>query len=521
VISTYDTTLRDGEQREGVALTVEDKLRIARRLDAAGITYIEGGFPGSNPKDDEFFARVGELGLTHSRIVAFGTVCRKGVAPAEDAGLQALIASGAPVVTVVGKAWDRQVTQAIRTQLDENLRMVGDSIRYLKSAGVPEVFLDAEHFFDGLVNNRSYTLSVVRTALAAGADAIVLCDTNGGTLPHRIYEMVREVRDTFPQAVLAIHAHDDCGCGVACSLEAVRAGAVQVQGTVNGYGERVGNADLTAIIPDLQLKMGLPVIAPAQLARLTSTANAIAEILNVPLDAHHPYVGTSAFAHKGGLHASAIARFPQAYEHVDPALVGNLSHVVVSELAGRASLAAKARELGVEMDDGTATRALGDIKALENEGYSFEVADASLSLLLREEKGEPVRHFALESFRVIADKREDGRVMTEATIKIHVGAERFIATGEGNGPVNALDNALRMAITRFYPEIEAIELTDYKVRVLDESLGTDAVTRVLIESSDGHGSWGTVGVSENVIEASWNALVDAIEYGLLVVHDRG
>lgn len=520
MIATYDTTLRDGEQREGVALTVEDKLRIAQRLDQLGITYIEGGFPGSNPKDDSFFEQVASLNLVNSRIAAFGTVCHKGVSPQDDAGLRALVASGAPVVTVVGKAWDCQVVQAMNTSLDENLQMIEGSIRYLKDAGISEVFFDAEHLFDGLRGNEAYAVDVVRAAVEAGADVVVLCDTNGGTLPHEIYRLVSSVREMFPDTDFAIHAHDDSGCGIACSLEAVRAGVVQVQGTINGYGERVGNADLTVVIPDLQLKMEHQVISPYQLSRLSSTANALAEILNVPLDAHHPYVGNSAFAHKAGLHASAIARFPQAYEHIDPTVVGNLSHVVVSELSGRASLKAKAQELGIELDGDSVTSALDTIKGMENEGYSFEVADASLALLLREQKGEPVRHFALESFRVIADKREDGRVMTEATIKIHVGDERFIATGEGNGPVNALDTALRRAITRFYPEIAAIELTDYKVRVLDESLGTDAVTRVLIESSDGTGSWGTVGVSENVIEASWDALVDAIEYGLLVLHQR-
>lgn len=522
MISLYDTTLRDGEQREGLTLTVEDKLRVARRLDALGITYIEGGFPGSNPKDDEFFARVGQLGLTHSRIAAFGTVRHEGIDAFEDAGLRALIASKAPVVTLVAKAWDIQVTQAVRTTLDENLRMVEDSIRFLLGAGVDKVFLDAEHLFDGMLANEDYALSVLRAGVQAGADTLVLCDTNGGMLPNQVFSVVSRVAREFPGVNLAIHAHNDCGCGVANSLEAVRAGAMQVQGTVNGYGERVGNADLTVVIPNLELKMGIPVVGPERLQRLTSTANGIAELLNVPLDSHHPYVGSSAFTHKGGLHASAIARLPQAYEHVDPTKVGNLSHVVVSELSGRASLLAKARELDIplEGDEALATKVLTSVKELENKGYSFEMADASLALLVRETQGEPVRHFRLESFRVIADKREDGRVMTEATIKVHVGDERFIATGEGNGPVNALDNALRMAITRFYPAIEAIELTDYKVRVLDESLGTDAVTRVLIESSDGNESWGTVGVSENIIEASWDALVDAIEYGLLLMGDK-
>lgn len=520
-VFTYDTTLRDGEQREGVALTLEDKLRITERLVRLGIDYIEGGFPGSNPKDDGYFAHVKDLDLGDSRIVAFGTVRRKNSRASDDLGLKALAESGAHAVTVVGKASSIQVSEALQCSLMENIRMVSDSVRFLKQR-VPEVFFDAEHFFDAYENDREYALAVVKAAVDSHADCIVLCDTNGGMLPHDIVRIMSDLYAWFPTALFGIHAHNDCGCGIANTLAAVQTGAIQVQGTINGYGERVGNADLTVVIPNLMLKMGYDLITLDQLSHLTSTANAVADILNTSLDAHHPYVGSSAFAHKGGLHASALSRLPGAYEHVDPAIVGNLAHVVVSELAGRASLLTKASELGVNLEDDERTlmEALAVIKSKENEGYSYELADGSLTLLLRTIKGDPVRHFHLESFRVIADKREDGKVMTEATIKIHVDDQRFIATGEGNGPVNALDTALRMAITEFYPEVADIELTDFRVRVLDESLGTDAVTRVLIESSDGEETWGTVGVSENVIEASWDALVDSIEFGLMKMRDH-
>lgn len=521
MISIYDTTLRDGEQREGVSLTVEDKLRIVAKLDTLGVTYIEGGFPASNPKEIAFFDRVKDLPLSHARIAAFGSTCKKGDTAADDACLRALVACGAPVATIVGKAWDEQVVRALETTLDENIRMVSDSVTFLKENGL-EVILDAEHYFDGYKSNPGYALDVLHAAVNAGVDALVLCETNGGTLPHEVYEITKTVVAAFPSSVapdleIGIHAHNDCGCGVANSLAAIRAGATHVQGTINGYGERVGNADLITIIANLELKMGLPTIGPERLKLLTSASQFVAETFNIAPDPHHPYVGSSAFAHKGGLHASAISRFPEAYEHINPSCVGNLAHIVVSELAGRASLVSKAAELGIDLaDDPEATTQLLDtIKRLEANGYSFEVADASLALLLRAHRGNPVEFFRLESFRVIAEKREDGRVMTEATIKIHVGAKRFVATGEGNGPVNALDVALRKAITEFYPQLTRIELSDFKVRVLDESSGTDAITRVLIESRDGEESWGTVGVSENIIEASWDALVDAIGYGLL------
>ncbi len=522
MITIFDSTLRDGEQREGVALSLNDKLRVAARLDELGVHYIEGGFPGSNPKDDEFFAQARRIGFSRAKIVAFGSTCRKGSSANEDAGLRAILASGAPVAAIVGKASLEHVTRALETTAQENERIVRESCAFLRDGGLDELVFDAEHFFDGYKAHPDFALSVLHAAADGGATTLALCDTNGGSLPHEVFSIVQDVCNEFPKLCISIHAHNDCGLAVANSLEAVRAGATQVQGTMNGYGERVGNADLTCVIPDLELKYGIEVIGPEAMRRLTSTANAVAELFNIALDAHHPFVGSSAFAHKGGLHASANRKFPGAYEHIEPVAVGNFAHVVVSELAGRASLISKAGELGVDLssDDELAAEALADIKQMESDGYSFELADASLALLLMRKRDMAPLHFRLESFRVIAEKREDGRVMTEATIKIHVGDERFVATGEGNGPVNALDVALRMAITEFYPEIEEIELTDFKVRVLDESLGTDAVTRVAIESSDGESSWGTVGVSENIIEASWDALVDSIEYGLRKVAVR-
>ncbi len=511
----YDTTLRDGTQREGLSLSVEDKLRIVARLDELGVDYVEGGFPGSNPKDVEFFERAPELKLKHAVVTAFGSTCRKDVAAVDDEGIQALIATGCETLCIFGKSWDLHVTKTLHTSLAENLRMVADSVATLKAAG-REVFFDAEHFFDGYLRNPGYALKVVRAAAEAEADAVVLCDTNGGTLPQEVSRITAEVVVAMPGVPIGIHAHDDAGCAVANSLLAVAAGATQVQGTINGYGERAGNADLVTIIPALKLKMNLSVVTDDELKLLTEASHFVAETANLAPDPHHPYVGVSAFAHKGGVHASGAGRMREAYEHVDPSLVGNLARVVVSELAGAASLKMKATELGVDLesDPATARRVLDHIKRLEYRGYSFEAADGSLEVLLRKELGTYAPIFTLESFRCLMEKREDGRVTTEATVKIHVGDERIIATAEGNGPVNALDGALRIALDRFYPDLASMTLTDYKVRVLDEKKGTAAVTRVLIESSDAEDSWGTVGVSENIIEASWEALVDSIDYGL-------
>ena len=520
-ILTYDSTLRDGEQCEGITLSLEDKLRIVERLDAFGVDFIEGGFPASNPKDIAFFQRVQEMPLKHARIAAFGSTCKKDVAAEDDRGLADLVASGAPVVTIVGKTWDEQVTRALLTTLDENLRMIRDSVAYLKAQGLTVVF-DAEHFFDGYKANADYAMACVRAASEAGADSIDLCETNGGALPHEVDAVVAAVARELPGQQLGIHCHNDSGCAVANSLAAVRAGVTQVPGTVNGFGERVGNTDLLTVIADLELKMGCTCVGEERLRDLTSVAQFVAETCNLSVPNHHPYTGASAFAHKGGLHASAIARFPEAYEHTRPEAVGNTQRMLVSELAGKASLIAKAKNLGIDLaqhPDKT-QEILDDIKRREAVGYSYEVADGSLALLLQWHLGAYRPHFTLESFRVIVDDHEDTGAlakdaMSEATIKIHVGDQRFVATGEGAGPVGALDNALRMAIVAFYPEVADIELVDYKVRILDENVGTDAITRVVITTRDKRGSWGTVGVSENIIEASWNALVDSIEYGLM------
>ncbi|MCL2503766.1 MAG: citramalate synthase [Coriobacteriia bacterium] len=541
MITVYDTTLRDGTQREGMSLSVEDKLRIATRLDLLGFHYIEGGFPGSNLKDIEFFKRVVELELKNAVVSAFGSTRHKDTLPEDDTGLTALLGTGCEALCIFGKAWTLHVTETLRATLDQNLDMVRDSVAFLKAHG-RTVFFDAEHFFDGYRADPSYALEVCRAAVEVGADAVVLCDTNGGTLPHEIARIVAEVaaavaakanavapvnaRDNArPNSVpvggarsagvsLGIHAHDDSGCAVANSLLAVEAGCVHVQGTMNGYGERAGNANLATIVSALELKMGLNAVGRERLKLFTEASHYVAEIANIAPNPYQPYVGASVFAHKGGVHASAVARLPEAYEHVDASAVGNLARVVVSELAGRTSLVLKAKEMGIELVGDSVADALDAIKDLEYRGYSFEAADGSLELMLRKRLGiyEPL--FRLESLRVIAEKREDGKVMTEATLKIHCQGNRFIATAEGNGPVNALDKALRIAISRFYPRLEEISLVDFKVRVLDERKGTGAVTRVLIESADSGRSWGTVGVSENIIEASWEALVDSIEYGL-------
>jgi len=521
MIRLYDTTLRDGEQREGVSLTVEDKLRIASRLDSLGIHYIEGGFPASNATDFRFYELVHTQKLNQAQITAFGMTVHKGVRPEDDWGLTALAECSATIITLVGKACETHAQKVLEVSADENLRMITESISFLVHAG-KKVFFDAEHFYDAYKTNPDYALSTLFAAHEGGAEELILCDTNGGTLPHETYEItettIRCFRDRGIKTSFGIHAHNDNGCAVANSLEAVRAGVTQIQGTINGYGERVGNADLLTILANMQLKMGYTLVSEEQLAQLTSVSRFVSETFNIYHDAHLPYVGQNAFSHKGGLHAGAAKRYKHAYEHIDPALVGNFSHIVVSELAGKASLITKAAELGVELpkEDTEVKKLLDIIKARESLGYSYEVADASLSLLLRTELGQMVNCFNLESFRVIAEKREDGNVMNEATIKMMVNGERHVATGEGNGPVNALDAALRLAIQRFYPQVEKLELTDYKVRVLDASTGTAAVTRVLIETSDGQSSWGTIGVSENVIEASWDALVDAITYGLML-----
>ncbi len=527
-VEIYDTTLRDGSQLEGISLTVDDKLRIAERLDWLGVHYIEGGWPGANPKDDEFFRRAAtELELTTSELVAFGSTRRvKGKVDADET-LANLLGAGTGTVCIVGKCWDYHVTEALRTDLDEGVAMVRDSVEYLVGQG-RRVFFDAEHFFDGYKANPEFSLRVLEAAAMAGADCLVLCDTNGGSLPFDVERIVGEVVD-YVDTEVGVHLHDDTGCGVANALAGVRGGATQVQGTINGYGERTGNCNLTTIIPDLSLKMGVATIPVDRLERLTPVAHHVAELVNISPDPQQAFVGTSAFAHKAGLHTSAIARRPDAYEHVDPDLVGNGTRFVVSELAGRSTLELKAQEIGVEMDGPALSEVVDRLKQLEYEGFHFEAADGSLELLMRDATGWTQPFFKLESFRVTVEHRApaDGssgvhgaEIVTEATVKVEVEGQRVIATAEGNGPVNALDEALRKAMTMAgaHSVLGGVHLTDYKVRVLDTQKGTGAVTRVLIDSTDGERSWSTIGVSENIIEASWQALADSIIFGLL--HNR-
>jgi 2-isopropylmalate synthase len=515
-VETYDTTLRDGSQQVGLNFTVADKLRVTQLLDELGVDVIEGGWPGSNPKDAEYFERVRELELRHAVLAAFGATRRPRRGAADDPNLLALLDSGAPVVTLVGKAWTLHVTEALRTSFDENLAMVGDSVRHLVEAGRRVVF-DAEHFFDGHAADPSYALAVARIAAEAGAGTVVLCDTNGGTLPSAVERVVGEVRRELEGVRIGVHCHNDAACAVANSLVAVQAGASHVQGAANGYGERCGNADLFAIVADLELKEGRRLLPSGRLAALTSTAHAIAELANLPPDGRQPYVGASAFATKAGLHASAIARRPDAYSHVDPGTVGNRMQVLVSELAGRSNVLAKASELGLDLeaDAELGARVLDRVKELEHRGYAFEAADASFELLVRREAGRLRDLFDLEGYRVIVERRPDGSDLSEATVRLRVDGERVMAAGEGVGPVHALDQGLRRALEDRYPELESIRLVDFKVRILDGRAGTKAVTRVLITSADEQGEWTTVGVSEDIVTASYQALVDGIQYGLL------
>ncbi|MDE3204595.1 MAG: citramalate synthase [Acidobacteriota bacterium] len=516
-VDIYDTTLRDGSQQEGLSLTVDDKLRVAEQLDHLGVQYIEGGWPGANPKDAEFFQRAaaGDLHLHRATLVAFGSTRKAGGRAETDPVLADMLAARTSVVCLVAKSAEWHVTETLRTTLAEAVDMVADSVGFLVGQG-KRVFLDAEHFFDGFVQNPGFSTDVLAAAADAGAEVLVLCDTNGGTLPFEVERVVGQVRDRFNTGIgVGAHFHNDSGCAVANSLTAVRMGATQVQGCVNGYGERTGNADLTSAIPDLTLKMGVRTIERERIRLLTPVAHHIAELVNVAPDAHQPFVGQSAFAHKAGLHTSAIARSRQAYEHVEPDSVGNGTRFVVSEMAGRSTIALKAEQVGLAMDDEAMAAVVERLKELEHRGYHFEVADGSLELLMRAATGWKQSFFSLESHRVITELREDGSFVTEATVKVIVGDDRVIATAEGNGPVNALDAALRQAIGPVYPQLAQVHLTDFKVRVLDTSRGTGAVTRVLIDSSDGDRTWTTIGVSENVIEASWSALEDSIVFGLL------
>ena len=518
-IAIYDTTLRDGTQREGVSLSVADKLRITQLLDDLGVAYIEGGWPGSNPRDVAYFDQVRELDLKHARIAAFGSTCRKGVEPAEDVNIRALVDAETPVVTLVGKSSMLHVNDVLQTTPDENLRMIEASICYLKELG-REVVYDAEHFFDGLKLDLEYGMETVAAAVRGGADHVVLCDTNGGSLPWEIARYFRMMTEAFPQASLGIHTHNDGELAVANTIAAVREGATQVQGTINGYGERCGNANLCSIIPDLQLKMGYECVPPASLTTLTRLARTVAEIANLAPDTHLAYVGRSAFAHKGGIHVAAVRRNADSYQHIEPTMVGNEMRVLVSDLSGRGNLLSKAEELGLDTTRAEAVQVLQEIKQLESQGFAFEGAEASVAIrLFRARPGyQPL--FTLIDYTTIVEQRQGRGTVAEAMVKIALDGEVVHTAAEGNGPVNALDEALRKAIQPLYPQLAEFQLADYKVRILDSASGTAATTRVLIDTLFGTQRWSTVGAGTNIIQASWLALVDSIEYGLRIVQDE-
>jgi 2-isopropylmalate synthase len=511
-VKLYDTTLRDGMGGKGMSLSVGEKLNVVRALDALGVHFIEAGFPSSNPKEAELFDKLAELELASATISAFGMTRRAGVAAAEDPALEALVGSVTPMVCLVGKSWKLHLEKVIRVPEEENLAMIRDSVAFCRGAGKRVVF-DAEHFFDGYRDDAGFALECVRAAADAGAVNVTLCDTNGGSMPSFVGEATAAVVEALGGEVeIGIHTHNDAECAVANSLAAVAAGARLVQGCVNGYGERCGNANLASILPALQLKMGFDVVASEQLASLTTTAHYLDEICNMASDPDRAYVGRNAFAHKAGMHAAGVAADASTFEHLDPALVGNEREILASELSGKATIRSQAERVGLELDDEAAGRAVERLKQQEHRGYHYEAAPASFELLLRREAGSYKPLFKLESFRVVTEKRADGGVETEATIKVEVDGERYLRVAEGNGPVNALDRALRGAIVDRYPHLADVELTNYKVRILDEAHGTGAVTRVLLDSAANGREWGTIGVSENIIEASWEALVDSLEY---------
>ncbi len=512
-ITLYDTTLRDGAQREGISYSVDDKLKIARRLDEFGVNYIEGGWPGSNPKDAAFFSRAQALKLRHAKIAAFGSTMKKGSRPEDDPNLGALLEAGTPVVTLVGKSWDLHVFDVLETTLEENLAMIAKSVAYIKAQG-KEVIYDGEHFFDGYKANPGYALETLRAAAEGGAQVVVLCDTNGGTLPWEVEDIVRLVAAEM-DVPLGLHAHDDSGCGVANTLAAVRAGAVHVQGTVNGYGERVGNANLCTIIPDLQLKMGKQCVPAESLAQLTRLSSFVAEVANLPADRYLPFVGDSAFAHKGGIHVAAVLKNEASYQHIEPELVGNQRRTVVSELSGRGNVLDKSRQLGLDVSSEQARDVLAQIKALEAQGFTFESAEGSVSVLLRRLQPDYQPPFELIDFVVVVEHRQGRGMLAEATVKVRVGEQVIHTAAEGNGPVSALDAALRKALLDVYPALAHVRLDDYKVRILDSDNGTGAAVRVLIDTKNGTRRWSTVGASTNIIEASWRAMADSLEYALL------
>jgi 2-isopropylmalate synthase len=519
-VQLYDTTLRDGAQQEGISLSVKDKLKICQKLDELGIDFIEGGWPGSNPKDTEFFAQVQNLRLTHSTLVAFGSTRRANSRAEKDLNLQALLQAKTKVVTIVGKAWDKQVTRVLETTLEENLSMIKDSITYLKAKRL-RVFFDAEHFFDGYKGNPEYALQVVVAAVKAGTECVVLCDTNGGTLPRQITEAIKAVRKAS-SVPLGIHTHNDAELAVANSLAAVEVGVIQVQGTMNGYGERCGNANLCSIIPTLKLKMGIDCVTDEQLSKLSDVSRYISELANMPHYDRLPYVGDDAFTHKGGIHVSGLIKWEDSYQHINPSLVGSRPHVVVSELAGKGSIIFKAKERGLPVPKSKEIeKVLEQIKLLEKQGFQYDVAEASFDLLLRRAQPDYQPPFELVDFIIVVEKRRrpptrgsQEEPLSEATIKVKVDNRIVHTAAEGDGPVNALDQALRKALLQFYPHLTDVKLIDYKVRILEETAGTASQVRVLIESSDGRENWRTVGSSTNIIEASWLALADSIEYWL-------
>lgn len=514
-ILLYDTTLRDGMQREGMSLSVGEQLHVALRLADVGMDIVEAGFPSSNPKDSQLFDLLEREDLGDTRIAAFGMTRRRDTAPDQDPGLRIMVDCFAPVSTIVGKTWDLHLQKVTKVSREENLRMIGESVDFLRREG-KDVFYDAEHFFDAYREHPDYALDCLRAAHASGASWLVLCDTNGATLPMDVQRISGDVVAALPDARVGIHTHNDAECAVANSLVAVHEGARQVQGTINGWGERCGNANLISIAPSLALKMGFEVLRPGGLEELTRLSHWAAETANLPPDAWAPYVGANAFAHKGGMHVAGMVSDPRTFEHIDPSLVGNERGMKVSELSGRHVVLERARDAGIDIDADAdlAPRILARTKELEHAGYHFEVADASFTILLEREAGvhEPV--FVLESFRVITERSENGAVVTEATVRLYQGGERLVATAEGNGPVNALDTALRQALAGRVPEIDGISLTNFKVRILDEGHGTDATTRVLIDSTDGSSTWSTMGVNQNVIAAAWDALVDSFDYGV-------
>lgn len=517
-IDVYDTTLRDGSQAENISFSVEDMLRITRHLDDLGVDYIEGGWPGSNPKDLEYFTDMKEVNLSNAQLTAFGSTRHVSKAPSEDPNLQALLQAETPAVAIFGKSWKLHVAEALQVEPEENLEMISSSVEYIKEQG-REVIYDAEHYFDAFVDDPEYALETVQAAEDSGADCLCLCETNGGRLPHEVARIVSETAEAV-ETPLGIHAHNDAACGVANTIAAVREGANHVHGTMNGLGERCGNADLTSILPNLTFKMGHETVGRENLKKLRRASRFVYELANISPDHRKPFVGDSAFAHKGGIHVSAVRRNPKTYEHLDPELVGNSRRVLVSELSGKSNIRQKAEELGLDIEDENQTKEIVEkVKELENKGYQFEAADGSFEILVNKIRGDHQLYFNLEGFRIISEQEADLQGLCEATIKVRVGDQIEHTAADGVGPVNALDKALSKALDGFYPELKEVHLTDFKVRVLDERAGTAAKVRVLIEMADQEETWGTVGVSENIIEASWQALTDGIDYKLMKTRD--